>query len=69
MPRHFLSTAREVSFPVLPVEQLLAEMKQRTESVISKSGNDITYWIPEAHKRSYFLRITASVSAYSVAIR
>ncbi|WP_343437253.1 type II toxin-antitoxin system HipA family toxin [Enterobacter roggenkampii] len=54
MPRHFLSTAREVSFPVLQVEQLLAEMKQRTESVISKVETMLPAGFPEHISEAIF---------------
>ena len=36
LPRHFLSTAREVGFPAMQAETLLAEMKQQTEQVIMR---------------------------------
>lgn len=54
MPRHFLSTAREVSFPVLQVEQLLEEMKQRTESVISKVETMLPAGFPEHISEAIF---------------
>ena len=47
LPRHFISTAKQVNYPEDNVVQLMAEMKEKTEQVIAAVKAVLPQGFPE----------------------
>lgn len=47
MPGHFFSTAQQVNYPVSRVEQMMSEIKEKTEQVITNVQAELPPCFPE----------------------